>query len=399
MRARASHAGGLLLVVVSLGGLHACSREVDPFEANDRDENIGNSPNQLTFSAFNDRTPVWTLGGDSLIYVTEGGGHLPPDDGVLVGLPVAGGVTLPFFPDAQVDGDEREHWLTTPALAPAGDRLAFVEITSTWTAHPCVLGLTTLACTPAAGEETVRRPELREIAVHIRSLDADDPFENDLLLTLAVPGVSEQTVSGPIGPLLQTDVRNTPFHQLFDSERAYGYRVSWSPGGDRLAFSDGVNVRIWDTSSDSAETVPGTSDGVWPAWSPDGARIAFTRLESVDSLAVSCDYIGGFGPLCTQIRTDFVPGRHILTLVRPDGSELLEIGDGDEPAWSPDGSALYFRRGDQIWRSAADGSGAAIVPGTDGGREPAVSPDGQRLAFSRLNPQGIYDVWIIALEP
>ena len=55
-----------LLVVVSLGGLHACSREVDPFAANDRDENIGNSPDQLTFSSFNDRTPVWTLGGEPM---------------------------------------------------------------------------------------------------------------------------------------------------------------------------------------------------------------------------------------------------------------------------------------------------------------------------------------------
>jgi Tol biopolymer transport system component len=94
-----------------------------------------------------------------------------------------------------------------------------------------------------------------------------------------------------------------------------------------------------------------------------------------------------------------MPGRHVISIVQPDGSGLTELGEGDEPAWSPDGSTIYFRHADQIWRMAADGSGTEPIPGTDGGREPAVSPDGALLAFARESRFGDYDIWVTRLEP
>ncbi|MEE9155266.1 MAG: hypothetical protein V3U38_01365 [Gemmatimonadota bacterium] len=394
-RGRLTHALALALVAANA---QACTRDPDLFEAVDHDENVGGSPAQLTFSSVNDRSPAWSAAGDSIYYSAEGGGHLPPDRGVLVGIPVAGGVSERILTNAQLEGDGLEHWLVTPALAPDGESLAFVEILSLWDPHPCVLGLTVLFCLPISDEADVRRPPVRQIALHARRFDATEPLETDPTLTLFMPGVTLDTVPNPpLNDILRSNVRNYPYQQLFVQEQAFSFRTTWSPAGEVVAFSDGIGIRFWNVGADTSVFVSGTEDGVWPAWSPDGQWIAFSRLERADSTNTSCVYSGGFGPVCSQERTDFIIGAHRLSLVRPDGSEVIDLGEGDEPAWSPDGSTIFFRRADQIWRSAADGSGAVAILGSENGREPAISPDGQFLAFSKLNASGDYDIWVFAL--
>jgi Tol biopolymer transport system component len=151
--------------------------------------------------------------------------------------------------------------------------------------------------------------------------------------------------------------------------------------------------------ADEAIPIPGTQDGVTPAWSPDDEWIAFSRLQRTDSVNHFCIHPGAFVPCAVQDRTDYELGEAQLTLIRPNGDGVSVLGAGTDPAWSPDGGSLYFHRADAIWRAATDGSSAAPVPGTADGREPAVSPDGRFLAFSRLSANGDYDIWVIALEP
>jgi Tol biopolymer transport system component len=91
-----------------------------------------------------------------------------------------------------------------------------------------------------------------------------------------------------------------------------------------------------------------------------------------------------------------------------DMSPLLQRSDAHEslnsPAWWPDGVTLLFERQDlsgrpvgapgqevprypsHIERVMADGSGQSIVVGD--GRQPAASPDGTRLVFARTTNQG-----------
>ncbi len=194
-------------------------------------------------------------------------------------------------------------------------------------------------------------------------------------------------------------VNDYPYQRLFADGAGPTFRASWSPDGQRLVLSNGLQLHIWTIGEDTATPVPGTADGVTPAWSPDGEWIAFTRIERADSTGAHCDYRGQFNVLvCVQERTDYVEGRHILSLVHPDGSGVRDLGDGDEPAWSPDGSTLYFHREGRIWRSELDGSNAVPVPETEGGHEPAIAPDGRFLAFTRRSDTGTYDVWVTALE-
>jgi Tol biopolymer transport system component len=107
---------------------------------------------------------------------------------------------------------------------------------------------------------------------------------------------------------------------------------AWSSDGDRLAFTR-LQVgyfyggsRIWVSNADGSAARQLTSSvqrhpDSHPAWSPDGRLIAFARR--IDP------------------RTAY--GMSVYT-IHPDGTHLRFVARGDYPVWSPDGRALAFVR-------------------------------------------------------
>jgi len=103
---------------------------------------------------------------------------------------------------------------------------------------------------------------------------------------------------------------------------------AWSPDGTKIAYmtytgaSDQIFVMNADGSNQTALTTDTTTTNATPAWSPDGTKIAYTS-EPADFSAQAT-----------------------VNVMNADGSGIAALTDGTSqsglPTWSPDGSKLAF---------------------------------------------------------
>jgi eukaryotic-like serine/threonine-protein kinase len=161
---------------------------------------------------------------------------------------------------------------------------------------------------------------------------------------------------------------------------------AWSPDGSRLAYvadADGyrqIFVRTLATGEERRLTRE-SRDDIQPAWSPDGRRLAFVRA-SADSGQLAPSDLNGW----------YFEGGDIWTVDVASGAMNRLVTAAFGPAWSPDGTHLAF---DAAWAGArriwisdtaglnprqltSDSSEAVIHAG------PRWSPDGRRLVFRRI---------------
>jgi Tol biopolymer transport system component len=203
--------------------------------------------------------------------------------------------------------------------------------------------------------------------------------------------------------------------------------LSPSPDGRRVVFqsdrgSSGV-AHVWTMNSDGSGLKQLVTDySTYPQWSPDGARIAFQKVdaEGLHVYVVNADgsnpvkvsgpamQVGNVCPIAnpgTRINlVGWIPdGRVAFTrhycgfgyryfLVNADGTGFTETQIKlYEAFWSPDGSRVVFPRPEGgYWRIIlmnADGTGARVLStqGTHQGLPwtgySPWSPDGQRIVF------------------
>jgi Tol biopolymer transport system component len=137
----------------------------------------------------------------------------------------------------------------------------------------------------------------------------------------------------------------------------------------QIAYSRDGNIAVVDpVDGSTVATVSGPEADRFPAWSPDGTRIAFERS---------------------------VPGGATLVSINSAGNELMELLPSPVEAvrgltWSPDGSALAFSDGD-LWIAAADGSGARLLEVGFRAEFPLWRPpDGREILFSNSSGPGLF---------
>lgn len=185
-------------------------------------------------------------------------------------------------------------------------------------------------------------------------------------------GTARWTEVSPDGSSVAFDARpgsddyRILFRDLSGQERQFRYQIfgelaAWSPDGERLVLrSDPYGLGgLWISNRDDSgyARLTGNGSDSFPAWSPDGRSIAFSRL--VD------------GNL--DIYTINVDGTNLQRLTTALGQDTL-------PTYAPNGD-IFFRseRGGRwsIWRMRGDGSDQTeIIPD---------APVGPEWAFSRMN--------------
>ena len=134
------------------------------------------------------------------------------------------------------------------------------------------------------------------------------------------------------------------------------------------AEPDGLMLMRPD-GSNQVQVLSGTAAGQ-PAWSPDGARIAFTAWGEIMVIPAA----GGAAVALTD-----------------------DPGSDSSAAWSPDGQRIAFisERGGpfELYVMNADGSGVTRVTGDLAGNgRPAWAPDGSRIAFNCMVDSGNEDI-------
>ncbi len=155
-----------------------------------------------------------------------------------------------------------------------------------------------------------------------------------------------------------------------------GYAPAWSPDGARLAFV--TRGEVWVADADGTHRALLVPRGGDPAWAPDGRRLAFSRdgyvwtvrADGLDERRLARGGHPAWSPLGRRIAFD----RDGQIVSAPwSGGELRVIAEGEEPAWARDGKLAFVRNGKILVRGR-------IV--AEGG-QPTWGPASGRLAYVR----------------
>jgi Big-like domain-containing protein/WD40 repeat protein len=244
---------------------------------------------------------IWSADSSTIYFVGAGG--------ALESVPAGGGAAKTLVPDGA----------SLPAIAPAGDRLAYVRGGK--------IEILTLAT--GATTELVVTPAPTALS-----------WVKDQLFWGTNEGVYQAAIAGP--------VRIASIPPPNDDTAI----VSIAPDGAHAVFAGAKALHLLDIVSGKVVDLVGGST-TFQGWSPDGTRVVFNDViadmngRTITSLAA--------GDVSWSAKNEILLGGDTgLYEVRPDGSGLTKLADGtyDLPVWAPDGSTFAFVRAG-LWVATA----------------------------------------------
>jgi Tol biopolymer transport system component len=166
---------------------------------------------------------------------------------------------------------------------------------------------------------------------------------------------------------------------------AVGSRPVWAPDGQSITFVT-TNQAIASIDLKNGRTSPLIEAGQqpldYPAWSPDGSRLAYSRQVAPDNWDI------------------FVWARSTGRTRR-----LVHAAHSDiEPSWSRDGRWIAYVSQLPSLRFAvsairANGTGNHVVTrGKGGAQVPSWSPDGRSLSYVGVQPGKPQSLWVVRAD-
>lgn len=216
------------------------------------------------------------------------------------------------------------------------------------------------------------------------------------------------TVTAPELRLAAHRVSDFVYEKLTGEKGVFSTRIAY-------VTKVGGNFNLWVADSDGEGAISALASSepiISPAWSPNGAQLAYVSFESRKPVVYVHDVATGKRRLLANFKgSNSAPawspdGRSLaVTLSRDGGSQLylMDASGGEarrlsqsnaidtEPTFSADGRWMYFvsdRGGSpQIYRMASAGGNAERVTFSGSYNiSPSISPDGRWLAYiSRVN--------------
>ncbi|TCS98988.1 TolB protein [Tepidimonas ignava] len=236
---------------------------------------------------------------------------------------------------------------------------------------------------------------------------ADGRFDVRFRLWDAVRGTDLGGQSYPVGAgqlrLAAHRIADYVYEKLTGERGVFATRIAY-------VGEQGGQHRLWVADADGENAQPALTSRepiISPAWSPNGAQLAYVSFEARKPVIYVHDIATGRRRLLASFRgSNSAPawspdGRRVyatLTLAGSSQIYALDLDGGQpqritqtggidtEPAFAPDGKSVYFvsdRGGSpQIYRMTPDGREVTRVT-YDGGYNisPAISPDGRHMVY------------------
>lgn len=235
-----------------------------------------------------------------------------------------------------------------------------------------------------------------------------------------------------LAPAISPHLDQAPVSRKISIEVTEATRLAFdiSPRGDEIVFD--VLGQLWLLPVAGGRARPITdalrdcAEDQEPAFSPDGTRLVFTGHRpggrglwlvetsgrNLRRLTQGYDFAATWSPSGRQVA--FARSNQIRLLDVDTGAERrleiagLGVGSFRDPAWSADGSELFFVHssgaapvpgagrdsGGSLYRvAAAGGKATPVAPESTTALRPAASPEGLRLAFF-TRQDGLVQLWV-----